>query len=432
MKFGRLPLAIPGALAAQCCLATVACAQDVTTAPTIGTVFDRTRSTAVADRIIPGYEPRGIAVGAFLLSPQIDAGAFAIDNVYANLDNGVKDIAFELAPSLALASQWSQNQLSLTGGETSTRYVSHGSENSDLGQVKAQGRYDLDTHLALYGYGEFRQDEVARTQPGVLQGLKRPLFYNLAGAGTRVTWTSNPVKATVAYDFRSLDYNTIEYNSGFLSPPAGLSRQQATLSASGEYALTSDLALIVLGRAEAIDYKHFDGFPVLDRSSHKAELLFGSSFEFTDFVRGEVAVGFISQRFVASELKNYSGFGGRAKIQLFPTGLTTVEFDLSRTLNEADNPLDSNFTMTAATIKVDHELYRNVILTPSITYSSNNYLQIGRADTQLRIGFSARWMLDRNFTIQAQYQFVHSDTNDFAAGLRFNVNILSLNLTYRI
>lgn len=432
LRLRAFDFAITAAIVAQFCACDAAHAQDVSAAPTINTAFDRTRTTAVADRIIAGYEPRGVTLGGFLLSPQLDAGVIAIDNVYVAQTNGVGDLSFEALPSFVLASQWSQNQLTLSGGEAVTRYVTHATENSNLAQIKAQGRYDIDPHLALYAYGEYRQSLVPRTQPGVLQGLKNPLFYNIADTGSRLTWTSNPVRIAVSYEYRSLDYDNISYSSGLVTPPAGLSRNQVTVTARAEYALTSDLALLVQAQGESLDYKQFAAFPIVDRSSHKHELLAGSSFEVTDFVRGEVALGFIEQQFDSPGYKNFSGFGGRAKIQFFPTGLTTAEFDLSRTLNEADNPLESSFAMTNATFKIDHELYRNVILTPSITYISDRFVQLDRTDTQLKLGFSVGWLFDHNLSLHAQYQYVHSNTNDLAAGLRFNVNVLSVILTYKI
>jgi len=415
------------------CNSAAALAQDVSAAPTIGTAFDRMRTTAVADRVVPGYEPRGVRLGGFLLSPELDAGALAVDNLYASPNNAKGDIGAVVSPGFALTSQWSTNFLALTGGATYIRYLSASTEDSDLYRAKVQGRYDINPELAVSAYGDYHQNQVSRTQPGNILGLAHPLTYGVLSGGGRLAWTSNRVRVAIKGDYHRVNYDNLVFNSGLVQPPMGLNRHEGKVTGTAEYAVTSDVSLLVEASTDRTAYALSEGLLARpDRSSKKHELLIGSSFAFTDFLRGELALGYIDQQFDSPIYKNYKGFGGRLKLQLFATQLTTAEFDLSRTLNEADNPLDSNYVMTSATLKLDHELLRNVVLSPSLNYSRNSFQQIGLSETQLRAGFNAAWLLDRSLSLQAQYQHIFSWANSSRVDLNFDVNFFKITAIYKL
>ena len=387
----------------------------------------------MADRVVPGYEPRGVPLGGFLLSPELDAGIVAVDNLYASPGKAAADIAAAVSPGFALTSQWSRNLLAVTGSATYTHYLSATTEDSDLYRTRVRGRYDISPELAVSAYGDYHQDQVSRTQPGSILGLARPLSYTVLSGGGRLTWTNNRLRVAIKGDYRRVNYDNLVFNSGLVQSPLGLNRHEGIITGTAEYALTSAVSLLVQASTNRTAYTLSDGqVPGPDRSSKKHELLFGTSFEFTDFLRGELALGYIDQQFDSAVDKNYKGFGGRLKLQLFATQLTTAEFDLSRTLNEADNPLDSNYVMTSATLKLNHELFRNVVLSPSVTVSQNSFQQIGLGESQLRATFNATWLLDRSLSLRAQYQHVFSWSNSSQVGLNFNVNAFSITAIYRI
>jgi len=88
-----------------------------------------------------------------------------------------------------------------------------------------------------------------------------------------------------------------------------------------------------------------------------------------------------------------------------PTGLTTVTGLVSRTIEAPNAEGNSGFTYSDASVVVDHELYRNILLQGRVGFQYLQYLQGGGSQTSYSFGASANWLINRTVRLSLDYNF---------------------------
>lgn len=403
-------------------------AQDVSASPTAGTQFDRQRTLAVGQRVQAGYEEVGIHTNSFAIYPRIEAQAAYDDNVRAVQSGHDGDFGFALEPSVRAVSEWSRHQLGLTASATATRFAKLRTENSETFAVQAEGRYDAGDEIRLFGYAGYRRDVERRSAPGALRNSVRPATFNTAMAGAQLTWQGNRLRLAATGSAARISYGDVTTVEGVRFNSRELNRTRYQAGIRADYAVTADLAVLLSGTVSKIDYNRPPGSLTLDRSARRAELLAGLSFEFTDLLRGEVAVGYINQNFSIAAIRDFSGLGGRAQIEYFPTRLTTITFEASRTLQEAGNPLAPSYRRTRIGLRVDHELYRYIVVSAFADYESDRFQLPSRTERRPHVGLSGQYLVDRHVTLFARLDHLRVTTRPVEIGRRLTDNVFSVGI----
>jgi hypothetical protein len=401
-------------------------AQDVSVAPTAGTQFDRQRTMAVTQRVQVGYEELGVRTDGFVIYPRLRVQAAYDDNVRAVQDGGDGDVGVVVEPSVRAVSEWSRHQLGLTASAAAARFAKLDTENTETFALQGQGRYDAGDDISLYGYAGYRRDVERRSAPGALRNSLRPAVFNTAEAGAQLTWQGNRLRLAASASAASIKYADIVTFEGTRFNSRQLNRQRYQAGLRADYAITADLAVLASGTVTKIDYDPAAGAVTPDRSAKRAELLGGVSFEFTDFLRGEVAVGYIHQNFRNGLIRDFSGLGGRAQVEYFPTRLTSVLFEASRTLQEAGNPLAPSYRRTRVGVRVDHELYRYVVVSGFADYESDRFQLPSRTERRPHVGLSAQYLVNRHVTWFARYDHLRVTTRPVEIGRRLTDNVFSI------
>lgn len=401
-------------------------AQDVSASPTAGTQFDRQHTTAVNQRIQAGYEEVGIRTGGFAIYPRLQAQIAYDDNVRAVQKGHDGDFGIVVEPSVRAVSEWSRHQLGFTASAAATRFAKLDTENTETFALQGEGRYDAGDEIRLFGYAGYRRDVERRSAPGALRNSVRPAAFNTATAGGQLTWQGNRLRLAASGSVARVTYADVTTFEGVRFDSRELNRKRYQAGLRADYAVTADLALLVSGTVSKIDYNLPADSLTPDRSARRAELLGGVSFEFTDLLRGEVAVGYINQNFRSGAIRDFSGFGGRAQVEYFPSRLTTVLLEASRTLQEAGNPLAPSYRRTRIGLRVDHELYRYVVVSAFADYESDRFQLPSRTERRPHLGLSGQYLVDRHMTLFARYDHLRVTTRPAEIGRRLTDNVISV------
>jgi hypothetical protein len=404
----------------------VARAQDVSASPETGTSFDRRRTISVSERAHAGYEERGYRLDDFIVFPRVRALATYEDNVRAAQTNRQSDFGFTLEPSVRALSDWSRHQVGLAASGAVTRYAKLDNERAETFNVRADGRYDAGDEVRLYGYAAYRRDVERRSALGALRDSLRPAAYNTASVGGQLTWQGTRLRLSAHASAARIDYADITRIDGVVFDSRELDRKVYQGGLRADYAVTPNLAVLVTGTLGKIDYDLPPASLTLDRSSHRAELLAGLSFEFTDLLRGEVAIGYTDQDFREGSLAGFSGFGGRAELEYYPTRLTSIRLDASRTIQDAGNPLAPSYRRTRLGVRVDHELFRHVLLTAAADYETARFQLPLRTERRPHVAFSGQYLVNRHLTLFARYDHLRVTSRPATNGRRFTDNIVSV------
>lgn len=98
-----------------------------------------------------------------------------------------------------------------------------------------------------------------------------------------------------------------------------------------------------------------------------------------------------------------------------------------RRIEDANELIQTGYTYTQASLVVDHEYLRNVLLQGRVWVDNANYLQTNDTQTLYGIGMSVTYILNRNLRLTASYDFTGAVQNaPLASDYNRNVFLLQL------
>ena len=84
----------------------------------------------------------------------------------------------------------------------------------------------------------------------------------------------------------------------------------------------------------------------------------------------------------------------------------------------------------SAGLGVEHELLRNVILAANVGYTRDDFSGINRTDDTISAGGGVNYLLNRNFSIGAGYNFTTRSSDD--KNEEFDRNLIRIGVTGRL
>ncbi|TCS12462.1 outer membrane beta-barrel protein [Caulobacter sp. BK020] len=391
-------------------------------------LFARDRSVAVLDRPHPEYEALGVPVGAFALFPRLQIDAEHTDNVFAVETGPEGDWAFHTRPSATLNSNWSQHQLNAYVRGDFIRNDKYRTENANNWSVGGTGRIDIlrDFNIAL-GADYIKAIE-PRTSSNTAVSARDPIKFDQAQAYLSTSRTVGRTKLSVRADLQSYDYKDGVDLNGVVIDQDARDRVNSSLQGRVDYAVSPATALFVAVTGNKRDY---DTGTVATpaRDSDGYELLTGVNFELGAVVRGEVAVGYVSQSFDNAAYNEIHGFGSRTRLEWFPTELTTVTATASRAIEDAGVVGAGGYLSSNLGLQVDHELLRNLILSASLKYANDDYNGIDRKDDRTEFALGGNYLVNRNLGLSLRYYRTKQSSDGISSGPNYMVNRVTLSLT---
>ncbi|MBW8733156.1 MAG: outer membrane beta-barrel protein, partial [Asticcacaulis sp.] len=166
--------------------------------------------------------------------------------------------------------------------------------------------------------------------------------------------------------------------------------------------------------------------------SHGYSVRVGANLDLTNLIRGEFDVGTIKQTYKTAGFKPITGTAFNAGIQYFPTELTTVSFNANTSVQETPDQKASGYLMTTAGLRVDHELLRDLRIYGALNSTEDRYKGENRKDHIRSIGIGANYLVSRNLTVQAGYQYnkLSSRGSDAIRSYEDNLFTVTLGLQY--
>jgi hypothetical protein len=86
------------------------------------------------------------------------------------------------------------------------------------------------------------------------------------------------------------------------------------------------------------------------------------------------------------------------------------------------------FLSSSASLQVDHELLRNVILTGQLAYSQDEFEGVDRQDDRLLGAISGTYLLNRYIGLGLSYSYLDQTSEGLDRGREFTVQKVALSL----
>jgi hypothetical protein len=399
----------------------VASAPQVASAQDLGANFKRDKNVTVRERPRPDYEAVGIKTGGFTMYPRVTAGVEYNDNIYATEANEQSDTIWRVKPELAVRSNWSRHALGAFALASINRYSDFDTENTEEYTLGVNGRLDIVRGANIAGLAQYQKLTEPRTSPQSPAASAKPVEYELLTG--RLTGVKEFNRVRLTGRLSDYDYN---YDDGATLLGASVDqdfrdRNEFYFGGKAEYAVSPDTAVFVSILGNNKDYD----LATSDRNSDGYVATVGANFELTDAARGDIAVGYMKQSYDSPAYDKIDGFSAEAKLEWFPTALTTVTATGGRTIEEAVASGAPGYISNNIGVNIDHELLRNVLLSANANYGKDDYEKIDREDERTGAGASVAYLLNRRVGVFLTYTYLKQDSSGVDNGTSFTDNKLA-------
>ncbi|MBO9709904.1 MAG: outer membrane beta-barrel protein [Caulobacter sp.] len=389
----------------------------VVSAQDLGSNFKRDRNVSVRERPRPDYEAIGIKTGGFTLYPRLTVAAEFNDNIYAQATNEENDVIWRVKPEAALRSNWSRHALNLFGSASINRYSDFDTENTEEYTIGASGRIDLVRGSNISGALQYQKLTEPRTSPTAPPASATPIEYSLVTGNLTGVKEFNRVRLTGRLIDKDYNYDNSTTIGGAFLLQDDRDRNEFYYGGKVEYALSPDTALFFSALG---NNKNYD-LATAGRDSDGYTFTVGANFELSQVIRGEIEGGYMKQSYDAN-YADVSGFSALAKVEWFPTQLTTVTFNGSRTIEESVAAGSQGYISNNVSAAIDHELLRNVLLSAQASYGKDVYQTIDRDDKRTGAGASVTYLLNRNVGLVLGYTYLKQKSQGTQPGSSFDDN----------
>ena len=388
----------------------------------------------VVSRVRPLYEQPGIRLGEFIFHPSLDESGGYNSNVLG-LSGGKGSPVIETNPSLSLNSDWTRNSLGASVSADNNIFTALSNQNYTNWTAAIGGGYTIGRTELTLAYAHLQLHEKP-TDIGA-PPTTTPLPFTVDDVRVSYPFELGRLTVTPNFDASFWRYGNTTINN-LPSNQSFRDTDEYRGGAAFSYALTGGTSVLLTVQGIQSDFIHsVAGSPSLSSTSGLA--LGGLDYQYDGVWRFQALVGMEYRHYNASEFKSQWAPIARAAVIWTPTELTTLTATLLRTIQDPTQPASSGYAYTATELRVDHELFQNILLNAEAGVDVANYFQNGGTQTAVYAGAGATWLINRYMNLTAQYTYTTQNgfTNAFVdnngvfttvSGSGYNQNLFLLTL----
>lgn len=373
-------------------------------------------SVSVRDRDRPEYEPQGARVGTFVLDAGVDIELAHTDNLFAaGSGNEFDDMIYTASPMVHAQSDWSRNMLAIEVGASFRGHEDFDNENSDTHYLRSNGRIDIGDATNLYGAVRFANQVTPRTDPDS-PTVGSPVEYD------RVDYSAGVEHRFARFSVRG-DVGSNDYD--YRGTQAFRDNQETYLRGRVEAEVSPRFNVLVQVESDKRDYENSPQF-----DSEGQKYLVGVAVN-SDLMRGDLSVGQFEREYDSGD--TFDGLAIAGELEWYITELTTVTFNARR---DADDQIGANSGLPYITqelsVRADHELLRNVIVTGALSFGEQDFDTVDRTDEFSEVEIGADYLLNRRVVLHARYERDEVESSGALAYRDYELNVVSLGVSLRL
>lgn len=400
---------------------------------------------SVYERSRPDFQAPGARSGSFIFSPTIDAGARYNSNIFARRAGAtavnpgeIDDFIWSVKPNFSLASDWSQNSVVFTAGADIARYTDNGREDYEDFNLGVNGRVDIERGMNFTWGADYVDQHEDRGAPDTAGNQAEQTRFKRFDARAGFERDQSIMSLAVNARFSNWDFTDPDIIGGGVLDNTQRNRKEYFGDVRVGYEVDQYYEAFVQLTANRIDFDNSQATGGPERSSDGWEARVGSSFDLTGTSRGEFFVGYLNQEFDNDIFDKIDVFTFGASLLWNPTGLTSVNVGVNRGIQQtivSDNtggPLlfASGILATTYSMGIEHELQRNFLVKAGLSYSDQDFRSTVRSDENYSANFGAKYFVNRNWAIVADYTWDYRNTNAATQDFKRHVFMVGLSANW--
>lgn len=364
-----------------------------------------TRQSGTPDTSDSAGTPSG-----FKVVPGLATGVTYDSNVYATPAQPQSDLLFTVSPSLQVTGQGNGHSLSLGLQATETRYRSNSNENSTDYQLDASGRQRVDAYGEVFGGVGYARAHEDRTSPDDVQGTRPTVFTDASTyLGLSQRWSA--VSLRVGGTFDHLIFRNVRDAAGDAIDNADRNRNVVGVGLRLGYALSPHVDLFTQGTYDERTYARRIDDNGLRRGSQGDSWVVGVASHDTRDLRGEFYAGWLSQHYADPRLPAVAVPTAGASLSWRVTPGTTLDANLSRSVEETTLPGTSSYVDTSVGLQVRRVFDGRLSAYAGVDVTRSDFRGIARRDDLFGASVGVSYRIRRHLQLDANYQLLQRHSN---------------------
>jgi hypothetical protein len=379
-------------------------------------------ATSVANRARPDYDPIGFREGPWFLYPSFGLDEIYNDNIFATTTAKQSDFITRLAPTLDVRSNLPANALNFAVGSVVGLYAQNSRANYEDAFATTSGRIDIDAGHDFHGTANYTRGHIDFASPLAPGGIREPVITNAYGGTAGYEQTRLRTGYSVDVAALRTEYEAVPLIGDGLLPESQLNNWAYEGSARASYEFVPNTSAYVRAAYNRRSYDHGQSvaFPTLDSQGYRADI--GGRINLTDLLFADVYAGYLQQFYRSSVFGSISGPDAGATVTWDITKLTSLTFTASRAVQDSNVFVvgtSPGYLRSAAGARIDHELFRNVLLNGTVAWYHDEYSGINLTDDNYQFGAGVKYLLNRHLYLGLNYtytRYLPSSTGAVPAG----------------
>jgi hypothetical protein len=390
----------------------------------IGTTPDR--GSTVMDRPRPEVDPVGVRLGGFRLDAEVFTGLGYSTNLLGTSSGQISGGFLDYGARASIVSDWTENQIGVRGGVANRNYIDNSNLDTFVWDAGVFGRWDAASNLAITGgYTHSRLAYAVQSVDVQQAGISEPVPYDVDEFNIGAVTAFNRVALGVSANYQMYRYQDVPGPNGDIAP---FDFNSLTLGVDTGYELVEGRSITLGLRYQNVD--HPDS-AASDRNSQTYAALVGFRYDFDGIWSARVAIGYAHREYEGSQFKSFDTPAAEINVTWNPTALTTVNLTVGRSIQESIRENAASYISSAGRLRVDHELFRNIIVSGWVGLEGAEYEQPSQEAVQADVGAAVLWLMNRHlatsFDVMYNNRFRHTnglqgyENTTFYLRLRFSL-----------
>ena len=376
-----------------------------------------------AARTPPGTEMLPVHLGSFTLLPALTTSA-GYDSKPSSLPNAAGSPFIDTKAEVAAGSDWGSNSLNALLNVDRRQYVDLPAQSYLGWTASVGGNVDIGNDQATAAYSHVNGISLP-TQVGSLN-ITSPIISAIDDGRVSYSTAIGRLTITPGAEIASFS-NSGDGENGTLARLDN--RIAATARLSLAYAMFEGESLILVAHDIFDRFGNGpDGLPRPD--DQDGAVLGGLDYRPDGVLRYRAMVGYETLAFSSRRYSDIAAPAAEADVIWTPTRLTTASLRLTRSLQNGPGLASGNYTYTSLLATVDHELFRNLVLSAEADYQEADQIDATGRQTNIGGALQSRWTINRGLSLVLRYQLnrLHNVAGASGNGLR---HIISFDLVLR-
>ncbi len=320
------------------------------------------------------YAPLGVRAGSFILFPAIELiGGY--DTNPAHVTGGQGASLYTVSPELLAQSDWSRHELKAELRGSYTGYSPDTTPTLSRPNVnaKADGRVDItrDARIDLGSRLQVGTDNPG--SPNLELGLSKLPIFTTVGGNAGLGYRFNRLDVSVKGDAERTAYQDSTFTDGTTGSNKDRNYDQYTGTLRGGYELTPGVTPFVEVSTDTRVHDLNADLEGYQRDSKGVTGKLGSTFEISQLLKGEIALGYTRRNYEDPRLTQLSGLIGNASLIWTVNALTSAKLTANSTVGESTIPGVSGVLYRDIGLQVDHSFRRWLIGSAKIGFGIDTY-----------------------------------------------------------